>query len=195
MGEVYLMIELRLYENTYVTKEEADSFIRERYMSTSPEYKAWFEHEGNEEDLIVALIQSALALNTYKYTGRKLRQTQELAFPRRKYAMPGVYYLPFVYQSSDLSLTDGSLGADNGLKNAKAAQIKNALAHLVLGNRVVVDSKRRQLSGISSKKADDIAETYNDNNDASYYARIGIYAKEEVEAELKSWLTQSVYTL
>lgn len=189
------MAELIVNENSYVTKEEADDYVKSYYQSTSPEYKAWFNFEGIESDIIVALIQSAQALNNYKYTGRKAVSYQKLAFPRRNANMPGIYYLPFVYQSADLSLTDGSYGADDGLDNAKSAQIENTLAHLVLGNTLVVNSKRRQLSGISSKRADDIAETYNDNSEVAKFARTGIYAKEKIEVLLKAWLTQSVYTI
>lgn len=179
--------------NSYVTLEEAAKYVATYYMSGSAEFKAWNSEELSDADKETALIASAQALNTLKYSGRKKIAGQRLAFPRANTLMPGIYYTPFVVQSQDASLMGCGFG-DNGLEAAKAAQIENAVAHVLLGC-TYTNTKRRALSGITSKRVDDVSESYANGGALLYEAETGLYAPNKIKALLKSWLDESVFTL
>lgn len=186
-------IELEVGINTYVNVQEADNYVYTHFFESSPEYRTWFHEEMQDSDKKRSLISSAVALNNLKYTGAKKVRGQALAFPRKKMVMPGYYMLPFTPQTYDYSLVNGG-GGDDGLKSAKAAQIENAIMMITLGTSAVTQAKKRNLSGIKSKRADDISETFEINNSTAD-ALTGLYAKEKVEKLLKAWLTKSVYTI
>lgn len=180
--------------NSYVTLEEAQAYVSTFYMSTSAEFKAWTSETLSDDDKETALIASAQALNNLKYNGRKRVPGQKLAFPRVTVLMPGIYWTPFVVQYADTSLSSCGYGGDNGLESAKAAQIENALAHILYGCTYTT-TKKRALSGITSKRVDDVAESYSNRTDLLYEAETGLYAPNKVKALLKSWLDESVFTL
>lgn len=180
--------------NTYCTLDEAGEYIDSHFSEKSPEYKAWFSDELSDDERARALIRSQAALHNLKYTGAKLKRGQALDFPRRKMVMPGMLMLPVIPQNYDYRLIDGFNG-DDGLQAAKEAQIENAVVMVAIGQCSAVQTKKRQLSGLRSKKADDISETYDSSSDVMFDVQTGLYAKEMVEAKLKAWLTSAVYTV
>lgn len=181
--------------NSYVTLDEADSYISDTYMSFTQEYKRWFNSEITDSDKETALISSALALNTLKYQGSKqVYAKQALAFPRRYLVGPGVYYTPFVVQCADTSLNTGCAGGSNGIELAKRAQIENAVAYIVYGC-TFTNTKQRSLSGLKSKAVADVRETYDNSGYLMTEAEKGIYAPEKVRHILAPWLSESIFTV
>lgn len=188
------MQKLEVGINSYCTLEQADDYVDSHFLSTSPEYKAWFSDQVSLNDKESALIKSTAALGCLKYTGAKLKRGQALDFPRRKVVMPGFFMMPITPQNYDYRLIDGGFG-DNGLKAAMEAEIENAVVMMALGQSSAIQTKKRQLSGLKSKRADDISESYDLTGTVMSDVQTGLYAKEMVEAKLKAWLTSSVYSL
>lgn len=181
--------------NSYVTLEEAKNYVALK-PSDSPLLMAWNKEGLTDEDRERYLIESAMALNNLKYTGKKKIRGQVLAFPRCANQSVGFWYNPYgVYQKADLSLMDGLTSGGDGLDSAKRAQIENTLAHIAIGNKSITTMQKRRLSGLVSKRSDDISEGYDNNSLNSEDALIGLYAPELVKVILKSWLTLSVYSL
>lgn len=189
-----MAVDLTVGINTYCTIEQATDYINSHFSENSPEYKAWFNEEVSDDEKARALIRSTAALHNLKYTGAKLKRGQALDFPRRKVVMPGMYMIPMTPQNYDYRLVDGGFG-DNGLQAAMEAQIENAVVMLAIGQCSAVQTKKRQLSGLRSKRADDISENYDNNASVMFDVQTGLYAKEMVEAKLKAWLTSAVYTV
>ena len=189
-----MSVELTVGINSYCTIDEADKYVDSHFSENSPEYKAWFSDSISADEKARALIRSQAALHNPKYTGAKLKRGQALDFPRKKVVMPGFMMLPVIPQSYDYRLIDGGFG-DNGLKAATEAQIENAVVMLAIGQSSAVQTKKRQLSGLRSKRADDISENYDNSSAVMFDVQTGLYAKEMVEAKLKAWLTSSVYTV
>lgn len=179
--------------NSYVDLNDANEYVSLYYMSTSPEYQAWFSDSMTDSDKETALVASAQALNGFKYSGRKAVAGQKLAFPRVNMLLPGIYYTPFVVQSKDASLTSFG-GGDNGLEAAKSAQIENAVAQVMFGC-LTTKTRARALSGITSKRVDDVSESYSNNSTLIKSAETGIYNPAKIKTLLKSWLDESVFTL
>lgn len=189
-----MAVELTVGINTYCTIEQADSYVDSHFSSNSPEYTAWFSDSLTEDDKARALIRSAAALHNLKYTGAKLKIGQALDFPRKKAVLPGVFMLPMTPQNYDYRLIEGGFG-DNGLQAATEAQIENAVVMVAIGQCSAVQAKKRQLSGLRAKRADDISENYDNNSAVMFDVQTGLYAKEMVEAKLKAWLTSAVYSI
>lgn len=64
----------------YVTVQEADEYIRCHYLSTDRSRLAWEELEDADKEIL--LRNSAEAINSLPFTGRKMYPTQDNAFPR-----------------------------------------------------------------------------------------------------------------
>jgi len=189
---------LTLGVDSYVTLAEADSYVENNYMSTSNEMETWSGLQDSDKEVV--LRQSCLSLNNLKYTGSKQRNGQKLAFPRmQRYGVgPGVATTLFVSQFTDNSLVDqgGSTNEQRtGISVAKDAQIENAIAYVQLKPKAIQDTRERRLSGLTSKRAGSIAETYdNKREDRFDNPENGIYSSK-VKVLLKAWLTESVYAL
>lgn len=180
--------------NSYVTLDEADTYVRENYLSSSPEYVNWLGDNVKNTDKMAALISSAKVLNRYKYKGAKVIYGQPLAFPRRDIAYPGLVPLLFRSQTYDNTLIDSTYGSD-GLELAKEAQIVNAVAMLSVNQSLVTEVRERRFSGIVSEKVGSVSRAYDSDNDSSSKLISGVYAKERIEDILMPWLRGSVCTL
>lgn len=181
--------------NSYCTLEEANEYIDTHFVSDSIESEIW--GRLSDKDKEVYLIDSADSLNGLNYKGRKRVSGQALVFPRMNYMMPGIIQLPIVCnQFADMTLISG-LGRDDGLEMAKEAQIENAVAHSLIGSRVINDTRTRVLSGLSSESAGSVSKSYNNNigNVKSSMMLKGIYNPDKVEAKLKAWLTSSIFSI
>lgn len=187
--------QLILNTNSYVTLEEANEYVETHYLSSSPEYKAWFDENRPESDKIVALIASARALNNLRYKGRKVVPGQPLAFPRVLVTLPGIAYIPFVSQYFDSSLYEGVSSQDGGLSAAKEAQIVNAVAHLSLNPTIVADVTERTVKGILARRSGSVSESYANSTERDSNLLKGIYNPDRVYYILNAWLTDSVFTL
>jgi hypothetical protein len=181
--------------NSYVTLEEANSYVSLHYPSISYEYKAWFNETLTDSDKIVMLIQSAASLNRLKYAGRKKITNQKLAFPRSKSTPPGTIQIPIVFnQSGDYTLIDGFSTSD-GLELAGYAQIENSIAYFTLGVNRVSEIREIKAKNTLSKRAGSISESYGQSNYNGEFVLKGIYAEDKVNALLSSWWTDSVYSV
>ena len=187
--------ELIVNTNTYVTLEEADEYVATHYLSSSTEYKAWFDDTRPQSDRVVALIASAKALNNLRYKGRKAVAGQPLAFPRVLHIFPGVMYLPYTSQYFDSSLYEGVNTSDGGLSSAKEAQIVNAVAHLALNPDIITEVSDRTVKGILGRRSSSFSENYSPTNERSSNLLKGIYNQDKVFYILNAWLTDSIYSL
>ena len=71
---------LEVGTNTYVTVQEANSYIIQHYMSHEEEYTLWFEQSTLNRSTI--LRRAANNLERLPYVGKKSKKVQQLAFPR-----------------------------------------------------------------------------------------------------------------
>ena len=91
--------------NSYVTNEEASTYVKTYYPSGHPMRSLWFNL--SVEDQNIALLKSALNLEQLSYAGVKTSTDQVLSFPR--YTKLGQRTTPIVPPE------------------VKAAQVENAL--------------------------------------------------------------------
>ena len=91
--------------NSYVTNEEASTYVKTYYPSGHPMYSLWFSL--SVEDQNIALLKSTLNLEQLSYAGVKTSTDQVLSFPR--YTKLGQRTTPIVPPE------------------VKAAQVENAL--------------------------------------------------------------------
>lgn len=106
--------------DTYVTVDEATTYIEQQYLSTDIQRKAW---EGMAQaDREICLRCACAALESLRYRGVKFAFMQQLAFPRyfgENYAMlDGVLYAPEVARYPQLKEVPAAV---------KAAQVEEAL--------------------------------------------------------------------
>lgn len=84
-------MDLQIGINTYVTVEEADTYIASHYLSTNSARQTW--ENLTDEDKKASLLRSCMALNSLKYTGRRKVAGQKLEFPRTNtHGIAGVFY-------------------------------------------------------------------------------------------------------
>ena len=178
--------------DSYVTLEEAEEIIRGTYTSTSSLREKW--DTLSDEDKEVMLRTSCRDINNLKFDGRRAKTGQVLEFPRVLSYTAGYGYRLFIGQFSDNGLVDGNISEDGGLRQAKAAQVENAIHHCYL-EKDVVSQMSINIKGVTSKKAGPIAETYNTvGNKYTKDALIGIYT-DRVYKLLNSWLSDARATV
>lgn len=193
-------VELKEGINSYVTIEDADSYIESHFLDNSPEYKAWFSTELTEENKMRLLISSTTSIdNLFKFRGKKLNDAQILQFPR-VFAIspfPASFPLLFISQYYDNGLIKGINTDDtsNGLNSAKEATIVNAVAGLIINPNLKVETNKRILSGITSKREGNVSASFDTNDQHSRYFMQGIYNIEAIRSIFKSWLADSVTSL
>lgn len=81
------MIEVNV--DTYVTVEEADEYVGKYYLATDDKNLAWTALTIEQKE--VALRNSAMAIDSIIYPGRKKSSDQEMEFPR---CYKNGYYFP-----------------------------------------------------------------------------------------------------
>lgn len=174
--------------NSYITVAEADELIADNFISTNEALVMWNSLQQSDKEAL--LIKSCRSIDQLRLNGKKLRTNQYLQFPRSKTSIVGVGYVLFTSQFYDSRLVDGC-DADGGLMKAKIAQAINA-AYGALLDKESVSQIRRNVSGLTSKKAGPIAESYGNNNTNTYNRDMmaGIYTKE-VYAILLPWVSAS----
>jgi hypothetical protein len=188
-----MMADLQVNVDSYVSLDDAEAYVKDYFKTNSPERVAW---EGaSADDKVISLRMSCQALNNLRYKGQKAIGGQPLAFPRTYSSYPGIVYLPYYSQSRDSTLLGSVSGGDDGIKNARKAQMVNALAGLALPTEVIADVTDRTIKGIRSKRAGSITETYDGATERSTNLQIGIYAQDQVFNLLNAWLTDAVYSL
>ncbi len=99
--------------DSYVDVAEADAYVTAHFVSQAEERLAW---EGfNEADKAVMLRAGAQAIESVRWTGKKLNETQALSFPRIKTT---TFQSPYFTKSY----------AQSNEQDVKAAQIEEAVA-------------------------------------------------------------------
>lgn len=126
---------LEIGVDSYVTVAEADAYSASHYLSTDKVRLEW--EKLSTEDKEVILRQSCLEMDALPYVGRKVSETQTLAFPRMKYGycMDGVD--PYVAK----------------------AQVEQALSKM---DTTQAKRKKLQKEGVKSYSIGDLSETYSD---------------------------------
>lgn len=129
---------LEVGKDTYVTIDDADTYIGRNYRSKSRDRQRWCELEAEEKEIL--LRQACKTIDAMQYPGRKASINQPLAFPR----------LPLQY-GRDLEPPD----------NIKAAQIELAL--WMSDDSKQADAEQRQnlqAQGVKQFSVGDLSETY-----------------------------------
>ena len=177
--------------DSYVTLNEANDLVTSYFLSSDTARIAW--NNASDSDREVALRKSCKAIDKIRdFVGRRKYTRQTLEFPRVKTVVAGVGYLPFVMQNTD-NWIDSSVNGNDGLADAKLAQAINA-AYCISMNGLRNSQMERNITGLTSKKAGPIAESYSgsDNNSYSKDIMIGIYSKD-IYHILSYWLSGTYY--
>ena len=177
--------------NSYITVEEANSLIADNFPSIDEARMMW--NSLTDKDKESMLIRSCRGIEDLDFNSNPLTTKQNLHFPcQSRNRVPGVTYVLYVSQFYDNSLNDGHRGnSGKSLEKAKLAQAINA-AYGALLNKENTSQIRRSVSGLTSKKAGPIAESYGNTNVNTFSRDMmsGIYTKQ-VYTILKPWLSRS----
>ena len=133
--------------NSYVTLQEADAIVADKFMSTNEMAVKW--RTLSDSDKSAVLSKSRSSIDNLKLDGRRASTSQRLEFPRVRNSMVGVGYRLFVSQHYDNSLED-TAASDGGLAQAKEAQVINAVYAAFLDTDSVAQVKRN-VAGLTSK--------------------------------------------
>lgn len=182
---------LNINNDSWVTLEEAEEMISELFISSNTYLKAW--KTLSDEDKEILLRQSAFSItDAFKFIGRKSKRAQRLAFPRVLCSLPiGEYYLPIVNPLYDTSVIK-SYSLDDGLEDAKRAQVVNAVYGATMAD-LTADAHKNFSTGLKSKSIGPVSESYDTVNPYLEGSLVGIYTKQ-VESILSSWLTSSRFS-
>ena len=174
--------------NSYVSLEEANLIVNEYFTSTDDARVAWQTKSDSDKEAL--LIASCASINNLKLAGRRAKAGQKLEFPRVRSFICGVAFRPFISQYEDNSLVDGGSG-DGGMEQVRIAQVKNAAYGALLGGERSAQMKRN-IMGLTSKKAGPIAESYGNAQYNAYNKdlMVGIYT-QEVYTILTPWVNTS----
>ena len=124
--------------DTYVTLEEANQYISDHFASTDPLRIQW--EAMSEGDREVYLRKAFVQINQLPYTGKPVKNTQTLPFPR--YAQDG---FTVVYNTDNLKKAQTEQAI--GLTDTVAAQD-------------VSDRLRLRRAGVRSYRIGDLSETF-----------------------------------
>lgn len=176
--------------DSYVTVNEADELVASYFLSSDATRTAW--SEASDSDKEVALRRSCSSINNLKFLGRRKTTHQTMEFPRVKYVIAGVGYVPFVMQNMDNWIDDSVTGSD-GMKEVKLAQVVNA-AYCLSMNQNRLDQLQRNITGLVMEKRGPSTNRYEKPGSNSYNndLMIGIYTKE-VYHILTPWLSGTYY--
>lgn len=136
---------LEVGKDSYVTLEEAESYIAKFYRSNNPGRQRWTLLE--EPDKAALLREALIALEALPYLGRRAAAGQELAFPR----------LPYQYGNAE--------GAPEAVKRAQAE-----LALWFSDDEAQEEQASRsdlQKQGVTSFSLGDLSETYGAGSSAT----------------------------
>ena len=184
---------LVINENSYVTIDEADEYVKTHFFSDDECRIKW--ESLTDEDKEAGLIRSTQALDSLKYKGKK-RGAQKLQFPRYKHSgIGGILYMPYVSQFYDSSLirSNGPLGDEDGMIAIKKATIENAVALAYL-NKTIQANKISRIQGLSSMRMGNVHKTYNTNNKSVVNSENDIFT-EKIWSILVDWLESSKYAI
>ncbi|MPW25951.1 hypothetical protein GC105_09125 [Alkalibaculum sp. M08DMB] len=129
--------------NSYVSIEEANTYIENYYRSNNPNRTRW--GALSEEDKEILLVNACAEIELLSFTGRKAFRDQAMSFPR----------LPIQYGKTNEGAPD----------NVKKAQIELAL-WLSDDAKLEQQSKRKELQnqGVNSFSIGDLSESYKDGS-------------------------------
>lgn len=178
--------------DSYVSLEDADSYVKSMYTDDSDLYISWFGLSDTSKE--AWLRRSTKALDNLKYQGEKLNYSQRLQFPRTNRNYVGGYgwvwaRSPF-YDNQHIALSDRGFD-DNGMRAISEATIENAVYGVML-DKGTMELTRVNLSGLVSKKAGPISESYNRNALSTSNALKDIFT-QKVYTIMVQWLIGSYY--
>lgn len=181
--------------DSYVTLEEAEQIVADRFMSDDVIMLSWQGKSDNDKEVL--LRNSCQSIDNLKLNGRKARISQALQFPRTQDSIVGVGYRLFIGQFYDNGLVgvSGPAGAYGGIDKVKIAQVINA----AYASKYQADYYVHQgnaIQGLTSKKAGPIAESYGSSllsAQALENAKVGIYT-DLVFSILNPWVAYSRFS-
>lgn len=119
--------------DSYITLEEANTYIQSYYTKTDSLRTIWEALEDEQKEIL--LRRSFMKINSLPFTGRKLNSNQSLPFPR--------------------------FGSDNGMNNVKAAQVEYALYKSDKMNNSEIEQRQVLRSlGIKKYSIGDLSEEF-----------------------------------
>lgn len=179
--------------DTFISLADADEYTRSMYTEGNKLYDSWFGLSDEAKE--AWLRRSTKALDRLKYQGEKKNYSQRLQFPRvhRNYTggFGWAWAVSPYYDNQHTAISD--MGFDDGGMSAIAeATIENALYGVNIDG-VMLDINHINISGLTSKKAGSISETYGKSN-ASKNALRDIYT-DKVFSILIQWIVGSHYSI
>lgn len=194
-----MAIDLKVGINSYVSLEEANTYIQEHYPDFSPEYTSWFNSGISEDNKKALLISSTSNIdNLLRFRGRKCNVSQALQFPRVFSITNYPVMLPILFYSQyydNTLISGGSSDDSNGLPQAKEATIVNTVAGMILNPKLKEETNIRVLSGLTSKREGNISATFDSSDENTQYLMQGIYNIHQIRSIFKSWLSSSITSL
>lgn len=173
--------------NTYITLEEAETIIKESFLSSDKTYQQWKDLDDN--DKAVLLSNSCRDIDALKFDGRRKNLGQALEFPRVLDNVSGIGYSLYTSQFIDNGLYSRNTSADGGISAVKIAQALNAV-YACYYTDLANEQIGLGIQGLTSKRAGPISETYSKNKKDTEDALMGIYTKK-VYSILRPWLNDS----
>ena len=137
------MLELNI--NTYVSIDEANSYISSHYLSSDELRLKW--EETSEEDKEILLINACENIERLKFIGCKYNKNQELSFPRNYSDI-----IPFVVKKAQIEeaisffkKTDALDAYKEGLKAESIDDVSKTYNIELLSNRKLRSTKAEEL--------------------------------------------------
>ena len=139
--------------DTYISLEDADTYVEENYVSTSTEYTTWSALSNSDKEIY--LKNSTKKIDRGIYRGIKAVSTQTLEFPRAL----KTFYRREDYPNLNI-LLDGDWVIETEVnQRVKDAQVEEAITLAIDGGTT---SKRLELQrqGVKSFQLGDLREEY-----------------------------------
>ena len=136
---------LEINKNTYVSIDEANSYISSHYLSSDELRLKW--EETSEEDKEILLINACENIETLKFIGRKYNKNQELSFPRNfDSAVPFMVKKAQVEETiSFFKKTDALDAYKEGLKAESIDDVSKTYNTELLNSRKLRSTKAQEL--------------------------------------------------
>ena len=128
---------LELNKNSYVTVEDADSYITTHYRSNNKLRKVW--EELDEADKIASLLSACADIEALPFGGRAMTAGQAMAFPRLPYQYGSAGEIP-----KELAYTGRACAMEVDDTSTAQAEQRQAL----------------QAQGVESFSVGDLSESY-----------------------------------
>ena len=180
--------------DSYISLEDAEAHVTSMYTKGNKLYDSWMAL--SDEDKEAWLRRSTRALDRLKYQGEKKNYSQRLQFPRTHRNYTGGFGWAWAvspyYDNQHIAVSDQGFD-DGGMGAIAEATIENAIYGVVLDKSMSAINVAN-ISGLTSRKAGPITETYNRGSATSSNALKDIYT-DKVYSILVQWVIGSHYSI